>query len=376
MDKTLNHIKGMIVCLALGDANGVPHEFKLVNPRQQPQQDLRKYKDFEVIFQFVRKIKKSGTISDDTLMTLALFKSLTNYPGDRLTLNDFINNRGSGELNNCGSNNCDSNNYDYNRSRTILNYMAFANTSSDLGRNTRKLFHGIKTINGYEKRYAKLTTEEKSSMQSNGSLMRISPIVLINNSTDRFAAVKQDTYLTNPNKINLFVNYIYVEILNNMLCDILNGVNIHVVKQNIIHMLYEIKNCKNEVFPKIPTIVKNVIVDIIETYELNNASHCDNINYDINQMDVHEKKYLIKYCDKSVKGWVCTTLYFAVSAFILFDNWLDAIMWIITKPNADTDTNGAVAGALFGMWLGYDKLIENETIAHNIDYIVSKFDQS
>jgi len=54
-----------------------------------------------------------------------------------------------------------------------------------------------------------------------------------------------------------------------------------------------------------------------------------------------------RYIGKPSKGWVCHSLYIAINAFLHFDTYLEAMKFIIKdNPGSDTDTNGAIAGAL------------------------------
>lgn len=60
------------------------------------------------------------------------------------------------------------------------------------------------------------------------------------------------------------------------------------------------------------------------------------------------------YVQKETKGGVGTAFYMAIKSFLNFDNFQDAIDWIIGEhPRSDTDTNGAIFGALMGAKLGF-----------------------
>src|SRR5579871_3586909 len=144
--KRLDRIRGMIIGLALGDSLGLPMEFN------RGQTYTGKLFDFEYKTRFGHKIfVTAGTVSDDTEMSLALARSL-------------INNKG------------------YKEDSVISEYLKWANSGIRyMGRNTRQLFKGIKTISTYQKRLSQATSGPASTWtQSNGSLMRCSSLAVLN----------------------------------------------------------------------------------------------------------------------------------------------------------------------------------------------------
>jgi ADP-ribosyl-[dinitrogen reductase] hydrolase len=68
------------------------------------------------------------------------------------------------------------------------------------------------------------------------------------------------------------------------------------------------------------------------------------------------------------KGWVLHALYCAIYGFLHFDTYTDALRWIVDL-RGDTDTNGAITGALIGSYVGFSGLMETEK--DNIDVLVS-----
>ena len=126
MDK--DRIKGMFYGLALGDALGAPFEFGGKNR-------LKNYTGLldTPVIRFTRfqgkKTAEIGQITDDTEMTLSLANSLVR-------------------------NKC------YHRDDVIVSYMNWANSNCPyMGTNTRELFKGVKTINGYKIPNESLTEE-------------------------------------------------------------------------------------------------------------------------------------------------------------------------------------------------------------------------
>ncbi len=73
------------------------------------------------------------------------------------------------------------------RENTIKHYLDCGNSCPFLGKNTRALFHGVKTLRGYESRF----NREPIVSESNGFLMRASPLSIFNEFQPDFA-------LTNP----------------------------------------------------------------------------------------------------------------------------------------------------------------------------------
>jgi ADP-ribosylglycohydrolase len=59
--------------------------------------------------------------------------------------------------------------------------------------------------------------------------------------------------------------------------------------------------------------------------------------------------------DGKDKGWICHTLWAALSAFWRYEILSDAMEYVI-EQGGDTDTNAAVAGTLFGAFLGFEGL--------------------
>jgi hypothetical protein len=133
-------LRGMLWGAAIGDALGAPHEFRTGTP-------LRKYTgllEFPLVRQNQwqgRRVGVVGQVSDDTEMGLALADALAaarRYDSDRV----------------------------------VEAYLAWANSKCPfMGRNTRALLHGVKTLRGYRGRYKKVVEDRPlwASSQSNGA---------------------------------------------------------------------------------------------------------------------------------------------------------------------------------------------------------------
>jgi ADP-ribosylglycohydrolase len=178
----MDQLQGGLLGLALGDALGAPHEFrysislneytgKLIHPiywksRFGPMQQ-----------------SAIGQITDDTSMSIALLKSLLQ-------------------------------NSTWNYTSAVSAYINWANSGLKfLGRNTRKLFKGIKTIKGYQNRYQRF---DLSDAQSNGSLMRAYPLIFLfywHSPEEAYQLAMDDTNLTNPTAINRDATLVYLEMI-------------------------------------------------------------------------------------------------------------------------------------------------------------------
>lgn len=305
-----DRVKGMLYGLALGDAMGISTEFSRTTPKMTYDGYIPTI-PFEVRFnQFFSHKISPGSVSDDTEMSLALLRALL------------------------------SNDMKFHRDTVLKNYMEWANSGAMLGKNTRKLFKGVKTIKGYEKRFNDINEEEKSSMQSNGSLMRCSPLALIVNYNDCMKDIEEDVYLTNPNKVNSNIGSIYVSFLRILL----TGEGLEPINAFIDQYTFE---------DKLDTIkeIKELFLDLSS-----------------DKRDVTDKK---------VKGWVCSAFYIAIKALQRFDVFQDAMDFVIGEhPGSDTDTNGAIAGALLGAKLGYKVISQENRTKVNIERLNSYFSTS
>jgi ADP-ribosylglycohydrolase len=68
------------------------------------------------------------------------------------------------------------------------------------------------------------------------------------------------------------------------------------------------------------------------------------------------------------KGWICHAYFLALQSFRLFDTLEDGLNYVI-KQGGDTDTNAAITGALFGAYLGYDKISQEKMTKENIEIL-------
>jgi ADP-ribosyl-[dinitrogen reductase] hydrolase len=274
---SLDKIQGMLSAHFCGDAMGMPYEFRYSEKIYATELIRAKYKK--------GRYEKAGLLSlgqcsDDTEMTISLLRSL-------------IRNKG------------------FNKNDVIMSYVKWANNTSMLGKNTRYLFKGYKTLDTYFKRV------QDPNNQSNGALMRCSILALLWDNN----LVLDDCNITNNNPVCLDCNQVYVNCLR--LC--LLGVD-------------------NE------TIIKTAFL-IAQTNEVKTA---------IKQAETNTVRNF-----NEGKGWCLHGLYssiFCLKNFCGFkdDKQIGSIMqaydWVI-KQGGDTDTNAAIAGAMMGAYLGLQNML-------------------
>jgi len=274
-------IAGMICGLAIGDASGAPYEFM----RNQKKIDFTGEIEKDTVINTMWSGKKtipSGTITDDTEMSLVLIRSI-------------IKNKG------------------YNRNDIILGYEEWAKSTWALGKHTRSLFKGIKTVKGYEKRYDKIfsNSDARENMQSNGSLMRCSPLVVLT-----YEDWMEDTDLTNPSSVNNDCTNVYLCTIRDILLGISDEKTIF---SNALKKVNtpEVKG----IFKKIQ---KNIEVDVVDK-----------------------------------KGWVLHPIYLLyrdIYAGKLSKFTLTELITDIVLLGGDTDTNAAICGAVYGVYKGISEL--------------------
>lgn len=283
MEKNLNYDKivGMLTGLAIGDALGAPFEFRNVEPKST-YDGILKDVNHTIKFRFSSTTLVASSITDDTEMTLTLLKSILE--------------KGM-----------------YDKNHTILMYLDWAQKSKFMGKNTRALFKNIKTIKGYEKRKSQI---DMSYAQSNGSLMRASPLALLKNYKE---AIIEDTSITNENNVNIECSLLYVDLLR--------------------FLLFGKKfTCK---------ITEESIRSVLKSA----------LNRDI--LDIGGKK----------KGWVVYAIYVVFITLFNCSSFQDAMDFIMKNfPTSDTDTIMCITGAVFGAFVG----IENMCLEHKTSINIKK----
>lgn len=274
-----DQIKGCFAGCIIGDALGVPHELKChINNVYtgllyiEPEFKIRLEKPTKNVI---------GQYSDDTEMTLCIIRSIIS-------------------------------NHKYDKKDIIDRYMKWANCSRAIGKNTKILFQGVTTIDGHQSRWNQLylKTDVSTWSQSNGCLMRCSPLAFLTENE-----VIEDCKITNPHYVTIYSCLVLTRLIKNQIID-LTGI------------------CKE-------------VKDVVEE-----ALHSEKFTRDITIN----------------KGFVLNSLYCAVWAWKNFDVYQDAIDFII-RQKGDTDTNAAITGALMGSKLGFRKMMQEERTFENFKII-------
>jgi ADP-ribosylglycohydrolase len=256
----------------------------------------------------------AGQVTDDTEMTLAL-------------LNSMVQQRR------------------YDRDSVVLAYLKWANSGNvAMGTNTRDLMKGVTTLRGYNSRYTKSLNGTSKFMQnsehyttlmdvqSNGTLMRCSPLALLPEA-ERVNAIIHDVDITNPNPVNRECSTIYLFALSQLL-------RIGEEQDSLTTLVETYERC----------VARATQLPILNVFlEINSGS----------PRDVTQSK-----------GWVVHAFYAAMHSLRLIidgvvSSYSEAINMIVML-GGDTDTNAAIAGALIGAYYGYTKMYCEETTNYNL----------
>jgi ADP-ribosyl-[dinitrogen reductase] hydrolase len=229
-----------------------------------------------------------GSITDDTEMTLALLYSILD-------------------------------NQKYDRDSVIINYLNWANLQgTPLGKNTRALMKGVKTIKGFESRW--LSSQPMDSNQSNGSLMRCFPLVILPNWKE---ILYIDTSLTNNNPVNCECTLIYLSYARYFLTG--KEEDISITQSVINDAINDIRN----------KVIRNVSIN---------------------------------------KGWVVNALYVALLTLYSVNSFQEGMDFIATHfINGDTDTLMAITGGLLGARYGFSRISEEDKTKINLGKINNYF---
>ena len=289
----LDRIRGMFMGAFLGDALGAPHEFRCC--ANIPYTGKLQHRAFMNSRWQGRKELEIGQVTDDSEMSLALLRTLVRDGG-------------------------------YNRDNVIMSYLEWANSGGwMMGINTREVLKGVTTIKGYQTRIAqKLALPVASRTQSNGAMMRSSPLALLwdNNS------VIEDVNITNPNPVCQDCNIVYISALRLALQGV-NGLKIF-----------------------------ELVSPLAQT---------DEIKAVIGQVRNREDRNIAEN-----KGWCLHALWCALMTITSFTNYSDAMRWIITShPGSDTDTNACISGALLGANIGFERIQSEPQTAENIQILLN-----
>jgi ADP-ribosylglycohydrolase len=202
----------------------------------------------------------------------------------------------------------------YSRSGAVAGYLRWANSKCPFaGRNTRALFVGVKTLAGFEGRWARayVGPSEKDWSQSNGALMRCAPLAALPADQSRKAA-RADCALSNPHPVCVDAELAFLAALRAL----------------------------------IGGAPREAAIAAAAAETKNEAVECA----------VRAGAALeVRDIRGSDKGWVLHALYAAFYGLNRpggFQERIDAVI----RLGGDTDTNAAIAGALIGADEGAERM--------------------
>ncbi len=299
-----NKFIGGLYGVAIGDALGAPFEFARALPKV-PYTGLFTDEKVTVQFQYHKMAIEPHSITDDTEMTLQLLSSILKNGG-------------------------------YDKEKTVQEYLDWANLpSTPMGKNTRALMKGVTLAKNFAKRRDKVMGDQdaRNQMQSNGSLMRCFPLVML----DNWEEVSDiDCSLTNDNEINRLCSYIYLRVAKSLIY----GNPFFSLPSDVFRDPF-VKPVKDAVF----NATSGKLVDVSEN-----------------------------------KGWVVHALYVALITLFNSNSFDDGMSYIHrnffgtpSKPS-DTDTLMAIAGGLLGAKYGLQHMKSETKCLQNIQFIDEYFD--
>ncbi len=286
-----DRIKGMLYGVAIADSLGAPHEHM---PVQMNKYTGLIHLPIEIHTRYHGlRVEDVGSTTDDTAMTLSLAGSIVSMEG-------------------------------YNENNVILSYLEFARTNKSMGKNTRNLFKGLKTIRGYRNRHKRMM--DKVISEGNGFLMRCSPIAALDNWME---VAESDCWLTNPTEVCIDASRVYIKSIRDV--------------------------------DKTPEEVLARAIEMAETKEVS---------------DVLEavRNSQIRDVTGKTKGWWRHALYCTYYALMMNKSYSESIDWVIMQ-GGDTDTNGAIFSALIGTRMGFNKMNEESVTAENIKRVLVDHDE-
>ena len=317
-------ITGMIFGHALGDALGAPSE--MINTSKNYTGILEHTIVHNSRFQG-RREAVIGQVTDDTEMAIALIIAMTDG---------------------------------YSKERAIKEYLNWANgppKCSFTGKNTTRLFKERNSTVTYNRLWNKYYNDNLQN-ESNGTLMRAYPLSVVDSKY-----IKIDVDLSNPNDMCRESTFIYVNSIKNALKGMSKEYIIDSIKSNLLTVKNEhIKDVLQTVFNQAITNTKrDVTTDNKYKYEPLRMKDKGKLKIPIYSKDVPINK-----------GWIVHSLYCALWGFFNFDsyeNMIDAVIGLA----GDTDTNAAIAGALFGAFHGFEKLCKETTTRNNLKILIRAF---
>lgn len=289
---TLEDIKSILFGVAVGDALGVPVEFKtreyLIN---NPVNSMLEYGTHSQL---------AGTWSDDTSMTLCLAEALTEE---------------NFELNSVGKNF---------QKWAHEAYWSARGEVFDIGNTTYEAINNLSNVDNAK--YAGLTDVGSNG---NGSLMRISPLLIISynkSNIKRYNLTKKVSSITHGHSTSIISCFYYLEFLRQIL-----------FKHRDKYDMYQ--------FIK-PRIKHTLKFKLISTGQIKPFDRLLN-------GDIHK----LPESDIRSDGYVLSALEASVWCLLNTESYEEAVLKAVNL-GSDTDTTAAITGALAGLLYGYGNIPE------------------
>lgn len=222
----------------------------------------------------------------------------------------------------------------YRRGKAIHAYHDLVNSGTySIGTNTRKLLHGYKRLDMYEKRYSErfATAAAIEASQSNGHLMRASPFALIDDLATRREVTRLDTLLTNPSSTAQQAAHLYVESLR--VC--LDATDIESARSSVRSLMQ---------LDSTNAALALCVAD----------ARASDFTRDI----------------RSNRGWTLNALSIALWVVLNALSFHDGVLYVV-RQGGDTDTNASIAGALLGALFGEKAMMDDPTTRANIEAIMA-----
>lgn len=295
----------MIAGLAVGDALGSPWEFTRSAAPSNAGTNLQPF-IWGPYHGHGPYVSALGQVTDDTEMTLVLARSLARNGGWRRNdvIQSYIN---------------------WINSKTIIDGKKYGMRM--VGRNTKFLFKGITQVKSFEVRWCKNTLAPLDQWtQSNGAMMRCSPLVVLNT---RSFDIINDVSLTNPHPNCVGTNALYLSVLRHVISSSNVQSSRSVFRSAILRGLYEVEDMITD---EVAEIVRNIVKGNHRSLNGRNKGWC------LNGLDAAFRA-----------AW------FAVQNDSNIGIYQKLIQYTIQR-GGDTDTTGAITGALIGAFDGYDRL--------------------
>jgi ADP-ribosyl-[dinitrogen reductase] hydrolase len=299
MDEVLGCIYGVIV----GDALGTTYEFEKAKNIKLP-------KKLNIIGKGPFKVAK-GQVTDDSEMTIALFRSI--YKNKK-----------------------------YDKEDVAKAYIRWIKSDpADVGLTTQKALLNAKN---YKDTVRNAKKYNQNSL-SNGFLMRIMPLAIVgmgliapNKDLDKY--IKEEVLMTHPDKLCYYTAKLYVKILIYLM---LKG-ELYKDKKENVH------NMSNE-------SIEKEALRIIDEDEFINSSALKRLVLSSRKTPHYVNRFVSgSYdIDGEYMGFMFISLQIAFYELYNAKSY-EAGMRDIIKYGGDTDTNCAIAGAMLGAKFGYDNI--------------------